>query len=153
MAFTDLLESILSAVYGKDVRQSIHDALEECHSIAEDANNATTEISKIATEAKTTAEEAKEVAEAAEDQVAENESDIDNLRTIIYLLLEPVSVQLQQNIGWRTSGPSRFVQETFSDGLHQGVKMSVEPGEDYMFISSERSDLGNIEVKKPRGAS
>ena len=145
------------------------------------------------------------MAEAAEDKVVENKSDIDNLRTIIYLLLEPVSVQLQQNIGWRRSGPSRFVQETFSDGLHQGVKMSVEPGEAYivvtymnsgdsseispiilatgdseesgivkafdsiqgkgeyivvipddcyyMFISSERSDLGNIEVKKPRGAS
>lgn len=223
MAFTDLLNNILSAVYGKDVRQSIHDALKECHSIAEDANteakttaestynainnlatNVIPYIAGNAAEAKMTAEEAKEVAEAAEDKVVENKSDIDNLRTIIYLLLEPVNVQLHQNIGWRRSGPSRFVQETFSDGLHQGAKMLVEPEEAYivvtymnsgdsseispiilsqtgdseesgivkafdsiqgkgeyivvipddcyyMFISSERSDLGNIEVKKLRG--
>ena len=257
MAFTDLLNNILSAVYGKDVRQSIHDGLEECHSIAESAYNAATSLSNIATEASTkaeqaysatnnmvntvipnlagsvseakivaneakttadeakteleevkgTANEAKTTADEAKTTADNNKSDIDNLKIFIDLMLEPASIQLLQNVGWRRSGPSRFVQETYSDGLHQGVKLPVSPGEAYkivtymdihqtsevlpvilatgdseessvlktyertgisekaeylvvipdgcyyMFISSERSDLGDIEVKKPIAAS
>lgn len=45
---SQLLAQILSAVYGKDVRQSIHDAIEQCYA---DVSNAKTLAEAVATNA------------------------------------------------------------------------------------------------------
>jgi hypothetical protein len=56
---SNLLAQILSATYGRDVRQSIHDAIEECYS---DVSNAKTLADSAATSANTAAANATSVA-------------------------------------------------------------------------------------------
>jgi len=56
---SNLLAQILRATYGRDVRQSIHDAIEECYS---DVSNAKTLADSAATSANTAASNATSVA-------------------------------------------------------------------------------------------
>lgn len=58
----NLLSQILSAVYGKDVRQSIHDAIEQCYS---DVSNAKTLAENAANNANTAATNAENRTTAA----------------------------------------------------------------------------------------
>lgn len=51
-----LLDSILAAVYGKDVRQSIHDAIEQCYADVSDGKTLSEEASENAKSAATDAE-------------------------------------------------------------------------------------------------
>ena len=53
---SNLLASILSAVYGKDVRQSIHDAIEECYIDVSNSKTLSEEASENANAAAVSAE-------------------------------------------------------------------------------------------------
>lgn len=56
------LKNIMKAIYGKEVRQSIHDAIKEIDKVADTAQNSATEMARAAQQAAAAAGQSEEAA-------------------------------------------------------------------------------------------
>lgn len=102
---TENLKKILSAVYGKDVRQAIHDSIEQCEKDMESG-----------------------IAKCREDV----ESVHDAMNTILDHLVETIEVTPTEGVAWFMVRGTIY-EETGS--YYSGVKLSVSAGETYRIVT------------------
>lgn len=89
------LQNILSARYGKDVRQSIHDAIEEIDKVADTAKDSATNAATQAQQSEKKAEDAAERAEEAAVKVENISNEITDIEKQVQIVVENTEVAVE----------------------------------------------------------
>ena len=154
-SITENLKKILAAVYGRDVRQSIHDSIQECYNNAEACKSYTNEHVKEIQNLEKKEKESSTKIQDLENQLTKSIQNLEDKIAIvtagIFETVEAATINALKDCRWykhpTTSILTSMPASPSRGYYYQNTKISATPGSTYritVYVMNAEQDTENI---------